>query len=309
MGNMKTLLSVEEDNFAEIDKEKDRSLIKLYNYSLIYSGDCYEMRNKHSISFKYVELNQSYINSLFKLIGYLYNYYEVSSKHFELLSYAATNLERLYATQINDLPLEMKLKKIEELSCYLNKVALIFEIASDRMEIPDEPESGKQQGALYRQTYITLSQEYSKKADELLGIKQGKTQAAKMLALCEKTLADPSQCPFTESFQNMANKYREKCAREAEAQDARKPSDQDASATGAETETTPLLGTTSSIPRSGSDGLLTKAKDAVMSLTSFFQKAPKKDEPAHRAARAASAPVIEIDSEKNISEPHRRKNS
>ena len=305
---MKRLLSIEENDFAEISKEKDRVLVKLYNYMLIYKRDC-GMRKTHSISFEYAELNQSYINSLFKLIGYLYNYYEVSSKHFELLSYAATNLERLYATQINDLPLEMKLKKIEELSCYLNKVALIFEIASDRMEIPDEPESGKQQGALYRQTYITLSQEYSKKADELLGITWNKKHHIdKMLFLCDEIIAtiDPKRDFFREPFRVMANKYREKCAREAEAQDARKPSDQDASATGAETETTPLLGTTSSIPRSGSDGLLTKAKDAVMSLTSFFQKAPKKDEPAHRAARAASAPVIEIDSEKNISEPHRR---
>ena len=305
---MKKLLSIEENDFTEIDKKEGRSLVKLYNYTLIYKRDC-GMRKRHSISFEYVGLNQDYIGSLFKLIGYLYNYYEVSTGHFKLLNYAATNLERLYAEQINDLPPEMKLNKTEELSSYLNKVALIFEIASDRMEIPDEPETDKQQGVLYRQTYIALAQGYSKKADDLLGIKQDKTHAAKMLALCEKTLADPSQCPFTESFLNLVIKYREKCAREVEAQVTKKLSAQYAAAAVVETETAPLLAATSSIPRSGSDGLLTKAKDAVISLASFFRKAPEKDESAHRAARAASEPVIEIDSEKIVSEPHRRKNS
>ena len=305
---MKPILTVEENDFTEIKDRIQNITVGVMNLTYNYNDGCKYRLRSLTPAFSDIPYNQSYVDSLLQLIGYLYNYYEVDQKHFELLNYALGNLERLHEEQIKSLP-SSKHDELTKFSAYLNKGALIFEIASDRMEIPDEPESGKQQGALYRQTYITLSQEYSKKADELLGIKQGKTQAAKMLALCEKTLADPSQCPFAESFLSLVIKYREKCAREVEAQVTKKLSAQYAAAAVVETETAPLLAATSSIPRSGSDGLLTKAKDAVISLASFFRKAPEKDESAHRAARAASEPVIEIDSEKIVSEPHRRKNS
>ena len=287
---MKELLSIEENGFTKIDKQENRSLIKLYGCRLlIYKKNC-ETRKKHSISFKYVESNQSYIDSLFKLIGYLYNYYEISTKHFELLNYAACNLERLYTAQINDLPLEIKTKKLEELSSYLNKVALIFEIATDRMEISSKTETDKKQGERYRQTYATLAQAYSKKADELLGIEQDKTHAAKMLSLCEKALADPSQCPFIEPFQNMATKYREKVAQEIAAQHE---------SISTESEKTPLLGAAAGIPRVKSDGLLS-------SLSSFFFGA-KKESP-HRDTRASSAPESElIDDEEKNSDLYRRR--
>ena len=132
-----------------------------------------------------------------------------------------------------------------------------------------------------------------------------------MLFLCDEAVAtiDPKRDFFREPIRVMAIKY-QKCAREAETQDTRKLSEQYASAAVVETETAPLLGgTTSSIPRPESGSVLDKARGAVMSLASFFRKAPEKDEYAHRAARAASEPVVEIDEEKKDPGLHRRKNS
>ena len=64
---------------------------------------------------------------LLKVLDYLYQYYDFSERHFELLELAAGNLERLHQEGLTSLMTETeRIKSQTDLADYLDKVALIL---------------------------------------------------------------------------------------------------------------------------------------------------------------------------------------
>lgn len=199
---MKLILSIEPENISKINDIKQRKFVEFFISSISRYHRNYQL-NKGVIPYESIAANQSYIDTLFILTDLLYQYYELSQRHFELLELAAINLKRLYEAQILSLPSENKTKKTEikeELIDYLDKVALIFQTASDTTE-----------NKLDRKTYEAKAKEYGKQADSYRDPSQITNHLKKMQTLYENAAKKYSNRKFLEEiFLKKAIQYQDR---------------------------------------------------------------------------------------------------
>src|SRR3989339_147717 len=212
-------------------------------HSLCRYNKNYELFNGDYIASFSIGCSQNYINAFFWIVDYLYQYYEFSQRHFELLNLAAIYVERLSKREIDTLLTDTaKEAARSELGDYLDKVTLIFQTAADKAA--DER---------LRETYAIKAQKYSRKADTVRGVVVALNHNEKIFALYEKAARENARFFLGEIFRNRAAEYREKCeAKEMpEARTASFSSSGETEAAEEVSDTTPLLGS----HRESADGL------------------------------------------------------
>lgn len=173
---MKTILLIGIETLSNISDTARREDIEFRIRSWIndYNNNC--KLYKEIYTSKHTEPNEIYIDTLLELVDYLYGYYEIDQKFFELLNTAAINLIHLYTEQIKKSSDEVvKTEKQIILADYLNKTAMIFQTASDKAESSGYPE-----------LYEIKAKEYSEIADAVFGIEQKQEHRLKMADLYEK---------------------------------------------------------------------------------------------------------------------------
>jgi len=239
---MKPILDIQKEKLFEIKDDEQIELLEgclnsLYNY---YQS--YKLLGDRIIRLS-VGSNKDYINAFFWVVDYLYQYYEFSQRHFELLNLAATNLERLSQEKIAALSIdEEKEASRSELGDYLDKVTLIFQTAADKTKDTER--------ALF---YAATAEDYSKRADTARGVVVALNHNEKIVALYEKAARENARFFLGEIFRNRAAEYREKCeAKEMpEARTASFSSSGEVEIAEEVSETSPLLGS----HRESADGL------------------------------------------------------
>ena len=174
---MKPQLSIRTEGLPEIEDAERKKFAESVIRSLLRYDRDYELVGDY-IAQRCAAANRSYINMFFVIADCLYDYYELSDRHFELLALAVGHLERLYRAQIESLPAaaaEEKTRVQMELSDYLDKVALIFQTAADRTGDGSS-----------RRDYERAAHEYSAKADGWRGALET-NYLEKMHRLCTAT--------------------------------------------------------------------------------------------------------------------------
>ena len=150
------ILHIDEKNFSQITDDNVRHkeyIISLMGILRIFDKDYTDLKGFSAQ--KTIAFNTNYIDHLFIIVPYLYQYYEISQRHFDLLDRAAINIENLYRGRISNLfTAPEKIAMELELSDYLNKIALIFQTAADKTENVERSK-----------TYRVKAEEYSNKAD------------------------------------------------------------------------------------------------------------------------------------------------
>ena len=242
---MKTIILPETKELFEIidaaQKDYMESLIKpLQRYHKDFISSSYD----YIVTIQdLIIVHKHYINMFFKAIDYLYQYHhEFDPIFFDLLNFAATNLERLSQEKIAALSIdEEKEASRSELGDYLDKVTLIFQTAADKTKDTER--------ALF---YAATAEDYSKRADTARGVVVALNHNEKIVALYEKAARENARFFLGEIFRNRAAEYREKCeaketpdslVREREARTASlfSPFEETETTEGA-SDTTPLLG-------------------------------------------------------------------
>ena len=127
-----------------------------------------------------ITINTLYILSFFKVVSYLYEYYEFSQKHFDLLNYAATHLVELYSVEMQKTcgteKAEQNVYELKaKLADYLYMTAMTFQTAADKTE-------NTELALIYR----AKAEEYCQKADALLGIAAPQDYLVKMQQLYQQ---------------------------------------------------------------------------------------------------------------------------
>ena len=129
---MKPILDIQTSKLDEITEAEQKERMASYVNSLCRYDTNYKSRIGYMVG-KSVGLNQVYINNFYWSVTYLYQYYEFSQRHFELLNIAAKHVERLSQGKIDLLSAdEEKEKARSELGDDLDKVTLIFQTAADK---------------------------------------------------------------------------------------------------------------------------------------------------------------------------------
>jgi len=157
---------------------------------------------------KFVEVHKSYIDSLFEIIDFLYQRYELGKVYFETLGYAATRLEQLSLAQIKDSSAEEAHKIKESLADYLDKAAMIFQTAADKTERETATDT-----EFYRGVYNAKAREYSAKADSYRGTLRF-NYTEKMRDLYGKAAAECKIDFIRVLLQRRAGEYQERYAAE-----------------------------------------------------------------------------------------------
>lgn len=242
------MLRMEQKEYTEKEYKEKKYIENRVDSLCDFNNDYILLRG--IIPYESILVNQHYIDTLFIVLDYLYQYYDFSPRHFELLELAAGNLERLHQEQLaklrpkapkstvgnllnklalifrvppqsqkagNEIPRDddqqlgdesgqVDTVKIEEdqiktdLSDYLDKVALIFQTASDKAESESE-----------REHYGIKAKEYSAKADKARGITSTKSHIEKMLGLYEKAAVKYAGGYFIKTlFQQRVEECRER---------------------------------------------------------------------------------------------------
>src|SRR3989339_1512550 len=233
---MKTIILPETKELFEIidaaQKDYMESLIKpLQRYHKDFISSSYD----YIVTIQdLIIVHKHYINMFFKAIDYLYQYHhEFDPIFFDLLNFAATNLERLSQEKIAALSIdEEKEASRSELGDYLDKVTLIFQTAADKTKDTER--------ALF---YAATAEDYSKRADTARGVVVALNHNEKIVALYEKAARENARFFLGEIFRNRAAEYREKCeAKEMpEARTASFSSSGETEAAEEVSDTTPLL--------------------------------------------------------------------
>lgn len=193
---MKEILSVEARNYPRIYTSWQRTFFET-GAPIIGQYD-FDYRFLHCALKSFVT-NQEYINVLFERVDFLYNYYELERRHFELLDVAATNVERLSHEKIAQLSEATTLTSAKtELATYFDKVTMIFQTAADKAE--DDR---------YRESYAAMAQKYSEKADNIRGTFTA-SYTAKLQFLYENAATTCEADFIRELLQLRANEYNRK---------------------------------------------------------------------------------------------------
>ena len=198
---MKPILSIKAEKLDKIKDTEHREFVESHIDSFVdyerdqelYGGD---------IARRCDGLSRSYVYILFVMVDCLYESYDLSERHFELLNIAAIHLERLYREQMATLATEPEQTEVKMiLGDYLDKVALIFQTASD-----------KAGSRAHRERYGRKAQEYSARADNARDLAQAKSHIAKMLDLYEKAAIEYRSDTFFvgKLFGQRAEEYRAK---------------------------------------------------------------------------------------------------
>ena len=252
---MKTIILPETKELFEIidaaQKDYMESLIKpLQRYHKDFISSSYD----YIVTIQdLIIVHKHYINMFFKAIDYLYQYHhEFDPIFFDLLNFAATNLERLSQEKIAALSIdEEKEASRSELGDYLDKVTLIFQTAAD-----------KAADKRLRKTYAAKAQEYSRKADAAHHVVSTQSYNEKILSLYGKVISERPEGSFIKGvLKKRAAEYQRKCeakempdslVREREARTASlfSPFEETETTEGA-SDTMPLLGS----HRESADGL------------------------------------------------------
>jgi len=248
---MKPILDIQKEKLFEIKDDEQIELLEgclnsLYNY---YQS--YKLLGDRIIRLS-VGSNKDYINAFFWVVDYLYQYYEFSQRHFELLNLAATNLERLSQEKIAALSIdEEKEASRSELGDYLDKVTLIFQTAADKTNDIERA-----------RFYAVTAEDYSKRADTARGVVSTQSYNEKILSLYGKVISERPEGSFIKGvLEKRAAEYQRKCeakempdslVREREARTASlfSPFEETETTEGA-SDTMPLLGS----HRESADGL------------------------------------------------------
>ena len=234
---MKTIILPETKELFEIidaaQKDYMESLIKpLQRYHKDFISSSYD----YIVTIQdLIIVHKHYINMFFKAIDYLYQYHhEFDPIFFDLLNFAATNLERLSQEKIAALSIdEEKEASRSELGDYLDKVTLIFQTAADKTN-----DTG------HDRFYAATAEDYSRRADSARGVASTQSYTEKIVALYEKAAEEHKDDFLGEIFRNRAAEYREKCeAKEMpEARTASFSSSGEVEIAEEVSETSPLLG-------------------------------------------------------------------
>ena len=240
---MKPILDIQKEKLFEIKDDEQIELLEgclnsLYNY---YQS--YKLLGDRIIRLS-VGSNKDYINAFFWVVDYLYQYYEFSQRHFELLDLAAINLERLSQGKIAALSTdEEKEASRSELGDYLDKVTLIFQTAADKTNDIERA-----------RFYAVTAEDYSKRADTARGVVSTQSYNEKILSLYGKVISERPEGSFIKGvLKKRAAEYQRKCEAK-ETPEARTASFSLSGETGMAEEvsdTTPLLGS----HRESADGL------------------------------------------------------
>lgn len=259
-----------------------------YEFVFDYGEYCRDPISKKVIlSSRGLPADRNFIGELFRLVGYLYNHYELSREYFDLLDCAAQNLERCYGGEIRRFSADVgKTQEVRaKMAEYLNKVALIFDIAANRLDATMEG------GLALKATYELKAQIYSEKADDALVLGMAKTETksrtAKMLDLYQKAASEFSPYDFfRKPFLEMVDVYQKKL--EEETTSAFDVTDN---------ETAKLLAA-ASVPRVVSDSALTK----------FWRSLPGcgRRRPQSAPARPEAAPESKIEDDEATGSLRRR---
>jgi hypothetical protein len=212
---MKPELLIEEEKFAEIEDPKERKDIQTET-RILYQFYFDIKYNEGSIAKKNIVSNELYIRAFFKLVDYLYQYYQLSDQHFELLKLAADNLLRLYPEKILGLPDGDKKSKSKIFSERLDQVALIFQAGADQVERQDKREEQR-----LKKMYHDKSVKYSIEADQIRGVDISsfinylKQHKEKMARLYEQEGEIATKWPRTYSLGKLLQVRAEECRRAA----------------------------------------------------------------------------------------------
>ena len=198
---MKPILDIQTSKLDEITEAEQKERMASYVNSLCRYDTNYKSRIGYMVG-KSVGLNQVYINNFYWSVTYLYQYYEFSQRHFELLNIAAEHVEHLSQGEIDLLSAdEEKEKARSELGDDLDKVTLIFQTAADKTEDRERAPF-----------YAAMARKYSEKADAARGITTAPRHCEKILALYEQAARKyPDGCVIGELLRERAAEYRIKC--------------------------------------------------------------------------------------------------
>jgi len=208
---MKKFLSQVVESFAEIEGSYQKTVINGSAFEVCHYG--FDIGDEPFAN-KFIEPHQRYINNLFEMIDYLYEYYEPGNVYFEWLEYAIVHLERLSLAQIKDSPAEEAHKIKESLADYLDKAAMIFQTAADKTERETATDT-----EFYRGVYNAKAREYSAKADSYRGTLRF-NYTEKMRDLYGKAAAECKIDFIRVLLQRRAGEYQEKYAAEIAARGA-----------------------------------------------------------------------------------------
>ena len=190
---MKKALLIRTREYPEIKISWQRNFLEIDAVSMAqYSEILYHV-------YKHVLTNQIYIKALFRLVDYLYNYYELDKQYFELLNFTATNLEQLYTEKIAGLTEKTTIINAkEELASYFDKATMIFQTAADKTE--DDR---------YREFYAAMARKYSEKADNIRAVFTA-SYTAKLQSLYENAAQEYEVDFIRVLFQARADEYKAK---------------------------------------------------------------------------------------------------